>query len=215
MITAQARDDDDATTVSDPIPFLVAAADALTDELGETAPSFRKDITNAKVEDLGGSLLFGDGSKAVPLTTTTAGAITWEVARVASVQCRIGLRASTPASVTLHASPDGTVWSQLAVTSQRSLSADDYWTPSDLVFNGLPTGTRYIRASLSAIGCPNFWDATLSRIDFSYADNNPPVLASPGNRSVQAGQSLQFVINASDPDGQPMTFSAIGGSPDN
>lgn len=215
MITAQARDDDDATTVSDPIPFLVAAADALTDELGETAPSFRKDITNAKVEDLGGSLLFGDGSKAVPLTTTTAGAITWEVARVASVQCRIGLRASTPASVTLHASPDGTVWSQLAVTSQRSLSADDYWTPSDLVFNGLPTGTRYIRATLSAIGCPNFWDATLSRIDFSYADNNPPVLASPGNRSVQAGQSLQFVLNASDQDGQPITFSATGGSPDN
>lgn len=215
MITAQAKDDDDATTISSPMPYLVASADAWTDELGAAAPSFRKDITSAKVEDLGGSLLFADGSKAVPLTTTTVGTITWEVPRVTSVQCRIGLRASTPASVIFHASPDGTVWSPLWVTSQSSLGDDEYWTPCDLVFNDIPGGTRFIRASLSTVGCPNFWDATLSRMDFSYADNNPPVLVSPGNRTVQAGRSLQFVIHASDPDGQNMTFSATGGSPDN
>lgn len=215
MITARARDDDDATTISSPVPYLVASADAWIDELGVEAPSFRKGITGAKVEDLGGSLLFADGSKAVPLTTTAEGAITWEVPRVTAVQCRIGLRASTPASVTLYASPDGITWSQLAVSSQSLLGFDDYWTSSDLVFNDISTGTRHIRASLSAVGCPNFWDATLSRIDFSYADNNPPILVSPGNRTVQAGQSLQFVIHASDPDGHTMTFSAIGGSPDN
>lgn len=41
--------------------------------------------------------------------------------------------------------------------------------------------------------------------------NQPPVLAPIGPKSTAAGQLLQFQINATDPDDDPLTFSATGG----
>jgi len=38
--------------------------------------------------------------------------------------------------------------------------------------------------------------------------NRPPVLAPIGNKTVAAGSTLSFVITASDPDGDPLTYSA-------
>ncbi len=40
------------------------------------------------------------------------------------------------------------------------------------------------------------------------APNRPPVLSVPGPQTIAEGQPLAFVINATDPDGQPLTFSA-------
>ena len=41
-------------------------------------------------------------------------------------------------------------------------------------------------------------------------DNTPPVLASIGNKLVIVGQSLSFTISATDPEGDPLTYSASG-----
>ncbi len=38
--------------------------------------------------------------------------------------------------------------------------------------------------------------------------NQPPVLSPIGNKSVSVGQSLSFTVTASDPDGNPLTYSA-------
>jgi len=38
--------------------------------------------------------------------------------------------------------------------------------------------------------------------------NRPPVLAGIGNKTVNEGQLLSFTISATDPDGNPLTYSA-------
>jgi hypothetical protein len=38
--------------------------------------------------------------------------------------------------------------------------------------------------------------------------NQPPVLASIGNKAVNEGQTLQFTVSATDPEGDPLTYSA-------
>jgi hypothetical protein len=40
--------------------------------------------------------------------------------------------------------------------------------------------------------------------------NSPPTLQNPGNRSSSVGQSVTLQLTGSDPDGQPLTYSATG-----
>lgn len=48
------------------------------------------------------------------------------------------------------------------------------------------------------------------RIVSGAVPNHPPVLAPVGSRSVQAGQQIQFTVEASDADGNPLQLSATG-----
>jgi hypothetical protein len=46
------------------------------------------------------------------------------------------------------------------------------------------------------------------RLEAGTGENQPPVLAAIGNKSVREQQLLQFTISATDPEGDPMTYSA-------
>jgi hypothetical protein len=45
------------------------------------------------------------------------------------------------------------------------------------------------------------------------SENTPPTLLSPGNRTIQAGEPLEFTLEASDPDEDALAFSASGNLP--
>lgn len=58
-------------------------------------------------------------------------------------------------------------------------------------------------------GSGTFYNASQG-IMIQSSGNTAPNLITPGNASVQAGQTLQFSIDAVDPDSDPFTFSASG-----
>ncbi len=61
---------------------------------------------------------------------------------------------------------------------------------------------RYIDTSFYSIAS---W---LGGYDFRILDNLPPILTPIGNKSVYVGDLLIFQINATDPEGRPLTYSA-------
>lgn len=58
-------------------------------------------------------------------------------------------------------------------------------------------------------GADGVWD--IGAYEYVSGGNQPPVLTPIGPQSTPAGQQLQFQINATDPDSDPLTFSATGG----
>jgi hypothetical protein len=184
----------------------------IIDELGESIPAFRSSIHQAKVEDVGGFSLSGDSTKAVPLTTTTPGTITWRVGRVESVTATVGIRTGEPASFALETSSNGVDFTPLAGTSTAG-ETGEHWRVWTYQYGSIPSGTTHFRATLSAVGCRDFWDITLGRIAFNLSGNEPPVLAPVGATSIQVGRELRFQISATDADDNALTFSASGGQP--
>lgn len=184
----------------------------VTDELGETIPTFRTAISQAKVENQGGYNLGGDNSKAVPLSTSQPGYITWQVDNVAGITATVGIRAGQPALFTLTASGDGSDFTRISGTATAGQTGD-YWQIWNYQFDNIPSGSTHFRASLSAVGCSNFWDITLGRVRFNLIEDQPLDLVPVGNKMIQAGQTLQFTIDATDPDSDPLSFSASGSQP--
>jgi hypothetical protein len=52
--------------------------------------------------------------------------------------------------------------------------------------------------------------ALFGAVGSSHASNHPPVLTAISNKSVGATQNLSFVISATDPDGDSLTYGATG-----
>jgi lysophospholipase L1-like esterase len=138
----------------------------MIDELGESAPSFRSGIQGAKTEDLGGYSLSGDGTKAVPLTTSAPGTVTWQISDVSRVRCTVGIRSGQPASFTLESSSDGTNFLPLSPTATAG-NTGEYWQVWTYDYPSVPAGTTHFRAILSSVGCSQFWDLTLGKIVFT------------------------------------------------
>ncbi len=61
-------------------------------------------------------------------------------------------------------------------------------------------------------GSGTFYNASQGIMACS-SGNTAPNLISPGSLSIQAGQTLQFTIDATDPDSDPLSFSASGSQP--
>jgi hypothetical protein len=75
------------------------------------------------------------------------------------------------------------------------------WTP-DYTQAGSYPGVHF--AVSDGNGGSDFEDITITVTN----TNRPPVLAAIGNRSVAEGGTLTFTVSASDPDGDPLTYSA-------
>ena len=65
-------------------------------------------------------------------------------------------------------------------------------------------------ASVGAVGSYTFSSVTANHtISASFArDNRPPTLTAPGAQTLDAGRLLTFAVSGSDPDGQPLFFTA-------
>lgn len=90
--------------------------------------------------------------------------------------------------------------------------------------SNLPSGASFNPASRIFSWIPNFQQAGVYQVAFSVSDghlsdsevititvlnvNQPPDLLNPGNKQINEGQLLQFQLQASDPDGDALTFSS-------
>jgi hypothetical protein len=107
---------------------------------------------------------------------------------------------------------------------QFSVSATDpNGDPLTYSASNLPPWATFTPATRTFSGTAN-QIGTYSNVQFSVTDNgsltdsenititvtanSPPVLAAIGNKTVNQGQSLTFTISATDPDGDPLTYSA-------
>lgn len=75
------------------------------------------------------------------------------------------------------------------------------WTPDRTQTGDYPVTFRVSDGKLS--------DSRTVNIE-AYSNNRPPELAPIGNKFVDKGQKLQFTISATDPDNDPLTYSATG-----
>ncbi len=89
---------------------------------------------------------------------------------------------------------------------------------------GLPSGATFSPATRTFSWTPNYNQAGSYQVTFTVSDgsltdsetititvnnvNQAPVLAPIGNKTVNEGQLLEFTISATDPDGDPLTYSA-------
>lgn len=69
-------------------------------------------------------------------------------------------------------------------------------------------GTSYLDLSNVKISDPDGLPVAFNVINGSMTVNNPPVLAEIGNKKVFIGQSLNFTLSATDPNGDMLTFSS-------
>ncbi len=92
--------------------------------------------------------------------------------------------------------------------------------------SGLPAGATFNPATRTFSWTPGFSQAGTYHVTFSASDgslvgsstidilvfnvNRPPVLDAIGNKAGNENQLLQFVVNATDPDGGSLTYSASG-----
>jgi hypothetical protein len=83
----------------------------------------------------------------------------------------------------------------------------DVGTATSYTFTSAVAGQRYCFA-LTAYSSSQVESAKSNEVcGFS---NAPPTLTNPGNRSSTVGQPTSVQLNGSDPEGQPLTFSATG-----
>ena len=75
---------------------------------------------------------------------------------------------------------------------------------------GLSSSTTYSYTvtAYDAAGNESGQSSTSSATTLSLPVNNPPVLSSIGNKSVNEGQALSFTISATDPDGDTLNYTA-------
>jgi hypothetical protein len=90
--------------------------------------------------------------------------------------------------------------------------------------SNIPSGSTFTPSTRTFSWTPSYTQAgTYANVSFSVTDgaltdsenititvnnvNRPPVLGNIGNKTVTAGQLLQFTVSATDPDGNPLTYS--------
>ncbi len=81
-------------------------------------------------------------------------------------------------------------------------TAEFIWTPS-----ADQTGNHAVTFSATDLGSPAAADSEEITITVGVV-NRPPELGAIGNRTVDAGSALGFIVTASDPDGDALTFTA-------
>jgi len=69
-------------------------------------------------------------------------------------------------------------------------------------------GTSFINLSNVKISDPNGKGIVLNVTNGSVSINTPPILAAIGNKTVKVGQTLTFILSATDTDGDVLTYSA-------
>jgi hypothetical protein len=83
------------------------------------------------------------------------------------------------------------------------------WRPS----SSQGAGTYSITVRVTDNGTPSLNDFETITVTVSSSSNQPPVLASIGNKSVNELSALTFTANGSDPDGNTLTYSLDSGAP--
>jgi hypothetical protein len=73
---------------------------------------------------------------------------------------------------------------------------------------GSTGGSSPLTLSNVVVGDVDGHSVPVSLTDGTVSVNRPPVLASIGGKTVNEGESLTFTISATDPDGDPLTYSA-------
>ena len=147
-------------------------------------------------------------------TTATTTTITYNVRGGLTSLARFSVQAGT-AVPTLSFSADPT---SIAVGQSTTLTWSASNTTTCTAFGGW-SGTKAASGSesvsptqtttyvLSCTGEGGSVSASVS-VDVSSVVNQPPVLALIGNKSVREGQPLSFSVTATDPDGDPLTYTA-------
>ncbi|MCB9757972.1 MAG: fibronectin type III domain-containing protein [Candidatus Omnitrophica bacterium] len=103
-------------------------------------------------------------------------------------------------------SDNGAHWSKVFLFS----SSIEYqsWITDAAMFNGYAGKTVRFRFLFDTV------DASVNNLEGWYVDDigvyfvQPPILETIGNKTVDAGQTLTFSVAATDPGGQPLTYSA-------
>lgn len=106
--------------------------------------------------------------------------------------------------------PDGDALSYSVTGLPPGLSLD---TQSGLISGTLPFGSAGTYSATATVS-----DGSLSdEVSFTWTvgvTNRPPSLASPGDQDSANGVSVSLALSASDPDGDALTYSAMGLPPD-
>ncbi|MCX7915377.1 MAG: putative Ig domain-containing protein, partial [Verrucomicrobiae bacterium] len=94
--------------------------------------------------------------------------------------------------------------------SASGLPASATFNPSTRVFSWTPTAGQAGTHSVTFTVSDGNLSASTTVTITVQAVNRPPTIASPGNQTVNEGQTLTFTVSGSDPDGDAVTFSASG-----
>lgn len=81
----------------------------------------------------------------------------------------------------------------------KNLSQESWWDPQ---YDSAVDPSGNIR------GADGAWD--IGAYEYVSGGNQPPVLNPIGPKSTPVGEQIRFQINATDPDGDPLTYSAVG-----
>jgi N-acetylneuraminic acid mutarotase len=114
-----------------------------------------------------------------------------------------------PLSFTVSATdPDA---GQMVMLSASGLPAGASFDPSTGAFSWTPdysqAGTYTAHFTATDNGTPTMSTSEVVQITVNNV-NRPPVIASIGEQTVNEGQTLTFTVNASDPEGDALTYSA-------
>jgi hypothetical protein len=106
-----------------------------------------------------------------------------------------------------------------------TVATDPDADPLTYSVTNLPTGATYNATTGEFSWTPDYDDASTYEVTFTVSDgsltdsetvtievtntNRPPVLASIGNQTVTENQNLTFILSATDPDGDTLTYSAL------
>lgn len=92
--------------------------------------------------------------------------------------------------------------------SASSLPSGANFNPSTKTFDWTPTSAQVGVNSNIGFSVSDGINTDSENIAITVTANNPPVLAPIGNQSVAVGTKLQFIISATDKDGDTLTYSA-------
>jgi hypothetical protein len=101
---------------------------------------------------------------------------------------------------------DVSIEGQLALDNLDIFSEAGYSTALKKVFSSIVVQDGQLNIDFARIT----EQPEINGIEIFSGPNTPPVLGPIGNRSVTEGNLLQFAISATDPDGDPLTYSASG-----
>ena len=102
------------------------------------------------------------------------------------------------------------VFEELGSGNQNNAS----WANYSANLDAFAEQTIYLLIEAADAGGGSLVEAAVDDIQISAVlstgGNNPPVITSPGNQTNDEGDAVSFVVNASDFDNDPLTFSATG-----
>lgn len=94
-----------------------------------------------------------------------------------------------------------------AIIGNNNVSSQGTFITINITAIGV-TGTSWINLSNVKISNPDGQPVAINAANGSMRINNPPVMATIGNKAVNEGQGLNFTLSATDLDGDFLTYSA-------